>query len=107
MKTDGNKVIISFTHTGSGLFAKDKYGYIKGFEIAGQDQQFHYARAMIDGDHVIVYQDGISNPVAVRYAWADYDGEANLFNKEGFPAGPFRTDQWKGITEGERFVIGK
>lgn len=107
MQTDGNKVILTFTHTGSGLAAHDKYGYLKGFEIAGADQQFHYARAMIQGDKVVVWQDGISAPVAVRYGWADDAGEGNFFNKEGFPASPFRTDQWKGITEEVRYEVGK
>ncbi len=106
MKTDGNKAIISFTHAG-GLMVKDKYGYIKGFEIAGADHQFHYAKAMIDGDKIIVWQDGVKEPVAVRYGWADDAGEANLFNKEGFPASPFRTDTWKGITEASKFIPGQ
>ena len=71
MKVEGNKIIVSFTHTGSGLMAKDKYGYIKGFEIAGNDQQFHYAKAMIEGDHLVVFSDEVSNPFAVRFGWTD------------------------------------
>jgi sialate O-acetylesterase len=55
----------------------------------------------------VVQSDSVSNPVAVRFAWADYPGEANFFNKEGFPAVPFRTDKWKGITEEEKFAIEK
>lgn len=105
MQVDGNKIIISFTHTGSGLVAKDKYGYLKGFEIAGADQQFHYAKAMIQGDKVVVFADGVHNPVAVRFGWTDDAAEDNLFNKEGFPASPFRTDTWKGITEENKFTI--
>ncbi len=103
MKVNGNKVIVSFTQTGTGLMAKDKYGYLTGFEIAGNDKQFHYAKAMIEGDHVVVYSDEVSNPVAVHFGWADDAGEDNLFNKEGFPASPFRTDNWKGITEEGKF----
>ena len=103
MKVDGNKIIVSFTHTGSGLMAKDKYGYLKGFEIAGNDKQFHYAKALIQGDKIIVFADEVSNPVAVRFGWVDDAGENNLFNKEGFPASPFRTDTWKGITEQGKF----
>lgn len=103
MKAEGGKIIISFTNTGSGLMAKDKYGYVKGFEIAGDDQQFHYAKALIEGDHVIVFSNEVSNPVAVRFGWADDAGENNLFNKEGFPVSPFRTDKWKGVTEKEKF----
>jgi sialate O-acetylesterase len=107
MKTDGNKAIISFAHAASGLAVKDKYGYIKGFEIAGNDQHFHYAKAYIDGSNIVVYHDSVSNPIAVRYGWADDAGDDNLFNKEGFPAAPFRTDQWKGITEKAKYLIGR
>ena len=107
MKTEGNKVIISFTDIGSGLIAHDRYGYIKGFEVADADKKFHYAKAYISGNTVVVYNDSVNAPVAVRYGWADNNLEDNLFNKEGFPAGPFRTDDWKGITEGVKYEIGK
>ncbi len=107
MKTDGNKVTISFSHIGSGLMTKDKYGYIKGFEIAGADKKFHWAKAYISGDNVIVYSDEVANPVAVHYGWADDALDANLFNKDGFPANSFRTDSWKGITEEAKYVIGQ
>ena len=107
MKTSGNKVIISFSHTGGGLLVKDKYGYLKGFEVAGADKQFHYAKAIIDGNSVIVSTDSVAAPVAVRYGWADDAGDDNLFNKEGFPASPFRTDNWKAITEGVKYKIAK
>jgi sialate O-acetylesterase len=99
MKTDGNKIIIQFTNTGSGLLAKDKYGYLKGFAIAGSDQHFVWANAWIDGDKVIVQGNGVQNPVAVRYAWGNNPDDANLYNREGIPASPFRTDSFKGITE--------
>ena len=107
MKAEGNKAIISFTDIGSGLAVHDKYGYIKGFEIAGADKKFHYAKAYISGTTVVVYNDSVTAPVAVRYGWADNNLEDNLFNKEGFPAAPFRTDDWKGITEGVKYEIGK
>jgi sialate O-acetylesterase len=99
MKTEGNKIIIQFTNTGSGLLAKDKYGYLKGFAIAGSDQHFVWASAWIEGDKVIVQGNGVQNPVAVRYAWGNNPDDANLYNKEGIPASPFRTDSFKGITE--------
>ncbi|MEP6749059.1 MAG: sialate O-acetylesterase [Bacteroidota bacterium] len=99
MKTAGNKIIIQFTNTGTGLMAKDKYGYLKGFAIAGNDQHFVWANAMIDGDKVIISSTAIQNPVSVRYAWGNNPDDANLYNKEGIPASPFRTDSWKGITE--------
>jgi sialate O-acetylesterase len=105
MKVEGKNIRISFTHVGSGLLAKDKYGYLKGFEIAGADQKFHYAKAWIEGSTVVVSSDQVSNPVAVHFAWADNPEDANLFNKDGFPAVPFRTDTWKGITENGKFKI--
>jgi sialate O-acetylesterase len=105
MKTDGNKVSLFFTNTGSGLNTTDKYGYIKGFEVAGEDKKFYYAKAAIEGDRVVVYSENVQTPVAVRYAWADDAGDANLYNKEGLPAVPFRTDNWKGITEGSKYRI--
>ncbi len=96
------KAIVSFTHVGSGLMAKDKYGYLKGFAVAGPDKTFHWAKARIDGDKVVVSSDEVPNPVAVRYAWADNPDDANLYNKEGLPASPFRSDNWPGITQGEK-----
>src|ERR1017187_2845032 len=107
MKTEDNKAIISFTDIGIGLAVHDKYGYIKGFEIAGADKIFHYAKAYISGNTVVLYNDSVDAPVNVRYGWADSNGDDNLFNAEGFPAGPFRTDDWKGITVGVKYEIGE
>ena len=106
-KTEGNKILLSFNNIGGGLVAKDKYGYLKGFEIAGADQHFYFAKAFIEGDKVVVMSDVVTNPVAVRYGWADDAGEDNLFNKEGFPAPPFRTDTWKGITDEVKYELSK
>lgn len=92
------KMILSFNSMGSGLWVKDKYGYLKGFSIAGADKKFVWAKAYIDGDKVVVYSDQIAQPIAVRYAWADNPDDANLYNKEGLPASPFRTDDWKELT---------
>lgn len=105
MKTVGNKIELSFTHAAKGFVAKDKYGYIKGFEIAGADHKFHFAQVQISGDKLIVFSDKVASPLAVRYAWADDMPEANLYNKEGFPAVPFRTDTWKGITEEVKYRV--
>ena len=85
--------------------AHDKYGYLKGFEMAGADSIFHFAKASIEGEEVIVSCDSVNGPVAVRYGWADDAGEGNLYNKDGYPASPFRTDQWKGITEEEKYTV--
>ena len=100
MEVSGNKAVLSFTSIGSGLIAKNKYGNLEGFAIAGDDQKFVWAKASIEGDKIVVYCDAVTKPVAVRYGWGN-NPDANLFNKEGIPASPFRTDNWKGITEGK------
>ncbi|MDF2193702.1 sialate O-acetylesterase [Paraflavitalea sp. CAU 1676] len=105
MKAAGNKIELSFSHAQSGFMVKDKYGYIKGFEIAGADKKFYFAQALVSGDKLIVWSDKVAAPVAVRYAWADDMPEANLYNKDGFPAVPFRTDNWTGITESVKYSI--
>jgi sialate O-acetylesterase len=93
----GNRVRITFTNTGLGLSTKDGKE-VTGFAIAGKDHKFNWAKAIIEGNQVIVYSDNVAEPVAVRYAWAD-NPECNLVNSEKLPAIPFRTDKWKGITE--------
>ncbi|GAB3043498.1 sialate O-acetylesterase [Spirosoma pulveris] len=103
MSIDSNRAILSFRSVGSGLVAKDKYGYLKGFEVAGADRKFYYAKAEIQGNSVVVHADSVAAPVAVRYGWADDNGDVNLYNQENFPAVPFRTDTWKGITEAAKF----
>ncbi len=95
----GQKAIISFDNVGGGLEVKEKYGYLKGFEIAGRDQKFRYAPARIEGDKVVVSHPDVPEPVAVRYGWASSPIDNNLFNAEGLPAAPFRTDDWPGVTE--------
>jgi len=92
MKIDGNKIILTFTNIGSGLIAKGG-GELKHFAIASADKKFIWSKAKIKGDNVIVWNDDITNPVAVRYAWADNPEGANLYNKEGLPASPFRTEE--------------
>ncbi len=103
MTVEGNKAILTFRNRGSGLLVKDKYGYLKGFEVAGADKKFYYAKADVQGNSVVVHADSVTTPVAVRYGWADDNGDVNLYNKENFPAVPFRTDTWKGITEAAKF----
>ncbi|WP_205510552.1 sialate O-acetylesterase [Longitalea arenae] len=93
MKIAGNKVILHFTSTGSGLMAKGGKP-LKYFAIAGADKKFVWANAAIEGNRVVVWSDQVPAPVAVRYAWADNPEGANLYNKEGLPASPFRTDTW-------------
>jgi sialate O-acetylesterase len=99
MKIAGNELHIHFRHVGNGLEARG--GALEGFSIAGADRRFHGADARIDGDEVVVSSKEVSSPVAVRYAWAG-SPESNLYNKNGLPASPFRTDDWPGATAGKR-----
>lgn len=93
---EGGKVLLDFEFTGSGLEAKGDR--LQGFAIAGEDKNFVWAEAEIlpegGGSRVVVNSPEIKSPVAVRYAWADNPAVANLQSKEGFPASPFRTDDW-------------
>jgi sialate O-acetylesterase len=89
---NGNKIIISFTYTGSGLITNDGEGP-GDFAIAGEDKKFVPAQAKIDGNKLVVWSDEVKAPKYVRYAWADNPVDPNLYNKEGLPAAPFRTDE--------------
>lgn len=89
------KAIVEFDSVGGGLIeSKDAKGEtIEGFALAGKDRAWHWAQAQIDGDRVIVSSDAVPDPVALRYGWAD-NPPASIYNKEGLPAVPFRTDDW-------------
>ncbi len=97
MEKKGNEIVLHFDHQGTGLVAKGGEP-LKGFSIAGADQKFVWADARIVGDTIVVSSPGVADPVAVRYAWAD-NPVCNLYNREGLPASPFRTDAWKGVTQ--------
>ncbi|MBD0364892.1 MAG: sialate O-acetylesterase [Flavisolibacter sp.] len=90
-KIDGNKIILTFTNVGSGLVTNDGEEPSE-FALAGADKKFTWAKAKIEGDKVVVWNDEVPNPMYVRYAWADNPVNPNLYNKEGLPASPFRTD---------------
>lgn len=105
MQTKEGKAIITFNDIGSGLKVKDRYGYIKGFEVAGADRKFHYAKAYLAGDSVIISNEQVPEPLSVRYGWADDAGACNLYNIEGFPAVPFRVDDLPEITRGVKYSI--
>ena len=92
MRIEGDKIILTFTETGSGLIGKD--GPLKHFAIAGSDRKFVWAEATIKGNEVVVCNREVPHPVAVRYGWSNNPEEANLRNKEGLLASPFRTDDW-------------
>jgi sialate O-acetylesterase len=99
MHINGREIAVHFTHVGAGVQAHGG-GALQGFAVAGSDRKFHWADARIEGDTVVVSSPAIANPVAVRYAWAD-SPSCNLFNKDGLPASPFRSDNWPGITGGD------
>jgi len=102
MQVKGNSVTIQFTNTEKGLTVSGNE--VTGFEVAGADQHFYPAKATIAGATVNVTAPEVTTPVAVRYAWADDDSKANLFNGVGLPAAPFRTDNWQSITEGKKYT---
>jgi sialate O-acetylesterase len=104
LKVEGDKAVVKFKQVGGGLTIsappatrpseEPKAGSeLKGFAIAGADKKFVWADAKIEGDTVVVSSPEVKEPVAVRYAWAD-NPECNLYNKEGLPASPFRTDDF-------------
>ncbi|MBP3269293.1 MAG: 9-O-acetylesterase, partial [Bacteroidales bacterium] len=122
-KIGSDNIRISFTSTAGGLkvipsgsFAAARYGEsamdlelvrkaengeLVGFQVAGADRVWHWASARIEGDEVVVWSHEVPHPVAVRYGWAD-NPVCNLYNSEGLPAYPFRTDDWPGITYGKQ-----
>jgi sialate O-acetylesterase len=92
MKVKDGQAVLSFEHTGSGLSVKG--GDLKGFAIAGEDKRFVWAKAEPQGGNkVVVSSPDVPKPVAVRYGWADYP-IGNLWNNDGLPASPFRTDSF-------------
>jgi sialate O-acetylesterase len=99
LKIEGNKAVVYFANVGSGLEARG--GELKGFAICGEDKKWVWAKAEIVKDRVIVSNAEVAKPVAVRFGWADYP-VVNLWNKEGLPASPFRTDDFPMITAGKK-----
>jgi sialate O-acetylesterase len=90
-KISGGEIILSFKHTDGGLVARG--GNLNGFVIAGADKEWHWGKARIEGETIVVSSPDVKSPVAVRYAWAD-NPKCNLYNDAGLPASPFRTDDW-------------
>ena len=99
MTVEGSAVTLEFEHLGGGLVTRGEDDAVHGFALAGDDMQFHWAEGKIVDNKVVLSSAEVETPVAVRYAWADNPVTANLYNKEGLPAGPFRTDNSKGVTE--------
>jgi sialate O-acetylesterase len=108
MTVAGNKIRVTLANRGGGLTIaahpstqpgvppETPAANLRGFSIAGEDRKFFWADATIDGDSVIVWSDEVTNPTAVRYAWGN-NPDCNLYNKEGLPASPFRTDDWTAL----------
>ena len=100
MAKQGDSVVLTFDNAENKLMTFD-VPEVRGFAVAGADHKFVKATAKIVGkDKVEVRADGVADPVAVRYAWAD-NPICNLYNSAGLPATPFRTDDWPGVTVGK------
>lgn len=102
MRVSDDKVIVSFNHVHAGLTTKDGSSIVSGFEVAGSDHYFYPAQAEIIGNKVVIYHNAVKKPIAIRYAWADDALKCNLFNKDGFPAAPFRSDNWTLSSDGRK-----
>jgi len=103
---DNGVAVIEYHSSTGELITKDKYGFVRGFQIAGEDKKFYWAKAVLKGDKVEAWSEEVSRPVAIRYAWDNNPGPLDLYNKEGLPATPFRTDSWPGVTKGLVFESG-
>lgn len=101
MRTEGDKVFVSFDHVGGGLKTSDG-GALRGFTVADEAGRFFRAGAEIVGDEVMVWNDTVPTPTAVRYGWADNPEGVNLVNETGLPASPFTTSGWVGAAQVER-----
>jgi sialate O-acetylesterase len=99
MKIENGKIRLFFDQVNGGLVSRSE-GALKGFALAGEDQQFVWADAVIEGETVVLSSPQVKNPVAARYGWAN-NPEVGLYNAVGLPASPFRTDTWPGITAGK------
>jgi sialate O-acetylesterase len=103
MRVEGDRAILEFDQVGSGLMvgeydategAKEARRPLKRFAVAGEDRKWHWGIAEIDGDNVVVrHPEGLA-PASVRYAYSMNPEGANLYNRDGLPASPFRTDDW-------------
>ncbi len=103
-RIEDNRVIVSFMHIGGGLIVGKKSGLdmveeirggiLKEFAIAGSDKKWHWADARVEGDTVVLTCKAVDAPVAIRYAYRAFPEECNLYNREGLPCAPFRTDTW-------------
>jgi sialate O-acetylesterase len=96
---EDGRIRIRFDHSDGGLRMQGPSA--RSFAVAGKDRKFAWAQAVIDGDSIVVSSPAVPQPLAVRYAW-DANPEACLYNGAGLPAVPFRSDDWPGVTEGNK-----
>jgi len=92
MKRKGNKLVVSFTNTGSGFQSSDGKE-LTWFSVAGDNKNFVPANATIAGNKLIVEAEGVRKPKFIRFAWHE-TAMPNLINKEGLPCISFRTDNF-------------
>ncbi len=107
MEIKSDTVIIHYAKEKDSLITKDKYGYVRGFAVAGGDNKFYWAKAYIRNNTVILTCKEVSHPVAVRYAWSFNPGIVDLYNSSGLPAVPFRTDNLPLKTAGKVFTYSQ
>ena len=91
----GDRVVIELANIGGGLVSRAPDGRLPGFAIAGADQRWVWANAALDGNRVVVWSDEVKQPVSVRYLWSNSPTAPALYNRDGLPAAPFRTDTWR------------
>jgi len=101
LKAGGNTLRLQLQANGSGLLLKESGSAAPSFAIAGTDRKFYWATARLEGHTLVLSSPQVPAPVAVRYAWSN-SPFPSLYNREGLPAAPFRTDSWPGITEGKK-----
>ena len=92
MTIEGSSIRLRFKHVGGGLIARG--GELKTFVLAGGNRVFEPAAARIEGDTIVVESEAVPEPQAVRYAWSNNPAGCNLYNVDGLPASPFRSDEW-------------
>lgn len=102
-KIKNDIINIEFDNNADSLITINKYGYISGFCVAGADSIFHWAKAYLKNNQVIVQSNAVKDPIALRYAWANNPGTLDLYNKDGLPVAPFRTDSWPNFTSNKKF----
>ncbi len=105
MKIKQRAIELRFSSVGKGLGVRSKTDALQGFTIAGADRKFRPAQARIDGDAVVVWNEAVQAPLAMRYAWVDNPMHANLVNSDRLPASPFRTDDWPLLTKVKKYAF--